>query len=224
MKILSTLAVATVLRQVLAGRDDVAVVYEPTARLLARIEAGERADVAILTEEAVAALAARGVLTDARPLALSFVGLAVRAGATHPDISTVDTLRATLLAAPSLAYSRAGASGIFFAQLIERLGIADAVNSKATVIPQGFAAELAARGEVALAVQQVSELLAVEGIEVVGRFPEGANVTATFSAGVFAGADMGAVTMLAHLAGMMDHDALLAAGLEPPASGPSTPG
>ncbi len=82
-----------------------------------------------------ATVALRGVLDGmtARPLAHSRVGLAVKAGVPHPDIATVDALRQLLIAVPSLCYSRAGASGIFFAGLIERLGIADVVNAKAIV-------------------------------------------------------------------------------------------
>ena len=126
---------------------------------------------------------------------------------------------ATLRAAPSLAYSAAGASGIFFAGLIERLGIATEVNARATVIPQGFTAALAARGEVALAIQQVSELLAIPGIEIVGRLPEGANTQAVFSAGIFANAGRGAppaaAQALAWLTAAMDAPSLRQAGLEP---------
>ena len=132
-----------------------------------------------------------------------------------PILRTVDALRATLLAAPSLAYSRAGASGIFFAGLIGRLGIAAEIEAKATVIPQGFTAALAASGEVALAVQQVSELLAVDGVDIVGRLPEGANVGAVFSAGVFAAARPGSEAALNRLLAAMGPAALQSAGLEP---------
>ena len=211
MRVFSTLAVAGLLRPLL---DD--VVFEPTISLLARIEAGEPADLAFLTQEAVAVLCASGVLTAPRDVARSFVGMAVPAGAPRPDISTAAALRATLLAAPSLAYSRAGASGIFFAGLIERLGIAEAVNAKATILPQGFTAALAARGEVALAVQQVSELMAVAGVDLVGRLPEGANVAAMFSAGIFVQAQPGAAAALERLMEALDPAALAAAGLESP--------
>ena len=124
-------------------------------------------------------------------------------------------LRATLLAAPSLAYSRAGASGIFFAELLERLGIAEAVNAKATVIPQGLTGELAARGEAALAIQQVSELMAVPGVEIVGRLPEGANTCAVFSAALFADASSGAAAALERIAAALTPAVLRTGGLEP---------
>ena len=119
-------------------------------------------------------------------VAVSLVGIAVKAGAPKPDIGSVEALKATLLAAKSIAYSRIGASGVFFAELIQRLRIADEVNTKATIIPSGLTAELAARGTVELAVQQVSELMLVPGIDVVGPLPSGADSVTMFSAGVLA--------------------------------------
>jgi len=219
MRVMSTLAVAVVLRG-LTPRAPVAmdVEFDPTMRLLKRIEAGERADIAILTDAGVEGLMAQGVLVPGsrRDLALSHIGMAVKAGAARPDISTLAALQATLLAAPSIAYSGAGASGLFFAGLLERLGIAEAVNAKATIIPQGFTAALAARGEVALAIQQISELMAVEGVDILGKLPPEANTGAIFSAGLFAGADPTAAAALDWLAAAMDAPTLAAGGLERP--------
>ena len=219
MRVMSTLAVAVVLRG-LTPRAPVAmaVEFDPTMRLLKRIEGGERADIAILTDAGVEGLMAQGVLVPGsrRDLALSHIGMAVKAGAPRPDISTLAALQATLLAAPSIAYSGAGASGLFFAGLLERLGIAEAVNAKATIIPQGFTAALAARGEVALAIQQISELMAVEGVEILGKLPPEANTGAIFSAGLFAGSDQAAAGALVWLAAAMDAPTLAAGGLERP--------
>lgn len=219
MRVMSTLAVAVVLRG-LTPRAPVAmdVEFDPTMRLLKRIEAGERADIAILTDAGVEGLMAQGVLVPGsrRDLALSHIGMAVKAGAARPDISTLAALQATLLAAPSIAYSGAGASGLFFAGLLERLGIAEAVNAKATIIPQGFTAALAARGEVALAIQQISELMAVEGVDILGKLPPEANTGAIFSAGLFAGAEPAAAAALDWLAAAMDAPTLAAGGLERP--------
>jgi molybdate transport system substrate-binding protein len=194
------------------------VEFDTTMRLLKRIEAGELADNAILTDAGVEGLMAQGVLVPGsrRDLALSHIGMAVKAGAPRPDISTLAALRATLLAAPSIAYSGAGASGLFFAGLLERLGLAEAVNAKATIIPQGFTAALAARGEVALAIQQISELMAVEGVDILGKLPPEANTGAVFSAGLFAGADPAAAAALDWLAAAMDAPTLAAGGLERP--------
>jgi len=219
MRVMSTLAVAVVLRG-LTPRAPVAmdVEFDPTMRLLKRIEAGERADIAILTDAGVEGLMAQGVLVPGsrRDLALSHIGMAAKAGAPRPDISTLAALQATLLAAPSIAYSGAGASGLFFAGLLERLGIAEAVNAKATIIPQGFTAALAARGEVALAIQQISELMAVEGVDILGKLPPEANTGAIFSAGLFAGANPTAAAALDWLAAAMDAPTLAAGGLERP--------
>ena len=130
-----------------------------------------------------------GLATGARAgncrvdLARSFVGLAVKAGAVHPDIATEAALRATLLSARSVAYSRIGASCILFAQLIKRLGIASEINARAIVIPSGFTAERLVNGEADLAVQQISELKLVSGIEVVGPIPHHLQTPAVFSAG-----------------------------------------
>src|SRR6185437_11142847 len=108
---------------------------------------------------------------------------AVKAGAAHPDIATEAALGAALLGARSVAYSRLGASGIYFAQLIEQLGIASEVNARATIIPAGFTAEKLLTGEADLAVQQISELMQVGGIEVVGPIPHDLQTPAVFSAG-----------------------------------------
>ncbi|MDN3567446.1 substrate-binding domain-containing protein [Paeniroseomonas aquatica] len=222
LRILSTLAVMGVLQELLPAREAatggrIEAVYAPTAKLLERIEAGAPADVAILTAEAVEALLAAGRLQPGSrvDLAISVVGIAVRAGAPRPDIATPEALRAALLAARSIAYSRAGASGIFFAGLVERLGIAAEVEAKATVIPQGFTAELAASGAAELAIQQVSELMTVPGVDIVGPLPAATNVRAVFSGGLLAGAPAAAGALLAHLAAASTPGLLAAKGLLP---------
>jgi molybdate transport system substrate-binding protein len=228
LRVLSTLAVMgamqgmTVRIEAVAGRP-VQTDFSPTQGLLARIRSGERADLAILTADGVEELASAGVLDPASRVDLvrSHVGIAVQAGAPHPDVGDEAALREALLAAPSIAYSRTGASGIAFAALIGRMGIADAVNAKAQVIPAGFTAELAARGEVALAVQQVSELLAVPGIELVGRLPAGLGPVAVFSAAVFrdSPAADAAARLIRFLRSREAAPALEEAGLEPIGAG-----
>ena len=221
-RLMSTLALAGLLREAAPALEAalgarLEVELAPTKALEARIRAGEHADAAVLTAEAVAALSAEGVLDGmtARPLAHSRVGLAVKAGAPHPDISNVEALRRTLLAVPSLCYSRAGASGIFFAGLIERLGIAAEVNAKAIVIPQGFTAEKLLGGEAAIAFQQISELMEVPGIEIVGALPEGAQTVAVFSGAAFTGAANG-MALLDAVARACTPAALRAKGLDAP--------
>src|ERR1700687_4818431 len=190
VRVLSTLALMGAVRG-LAGRYQAAggaridADFAPTLGLLDRLRGGETADVVILTKQALDDLAADGSVVAAScvDLARSFVGIAVKAGAAHPDIATEAALRATLLGARAVAYSRIGASGIFFAELIERMGIASEINARATIVPQGFTAEQLGTGEAELAVQQLSELKQVKGIEVVGPIPLDLQSPAVFSAG-----------------------------------------
>ena len=193
LTILSTLAVMAVLRDALPRHEaatghGITAEYGPTNALLERIAAGATADLAILTAAAIEDLTASGTLAAGTQVDLvrSTVGVAVRQGAPRPDIGSVEAVRRLLLEAPSLCYSRAGASGVFFAGLLDRLGLAAAVAAKAVVIPQGLTGELLARGEVAVAVQQMSELLAVPGIQVVGPLPAEIGSVTVFSGAVFA--------------------------------------
>ncbi|WP_424631843.1 substrate-binding domain-containing protein [Bradyrhizobium sp. SYSU BS000235] len=191
VRVFSTLALMGAIRG-LAGRYEadfgvkIDVEFAPTLALLKRLEGGETADVLVLTREALADLASQGrVVSDSCvDLARSYVGLAVKAGAAHPDISSVAALRETLLNARCVGYSRLGASGIYFAKLIEQMEIAPQVNANAKVIQAGLTAELLPTGEAELAVQQISELKLVPGIEVVGPIPvELQQNPAVFSAG-----------------------------------------
>ena len=154
---------------------------------------------------------------SAADLARSFVGIAVRAGQAHPDIASEAALRKSLLAARSVAYSRLGASGVYFAQLIRRWGIAAEINAKATIVEQGFTAERLVSGEADLAVQQISELKQVEGIEVVGPIPHDLQTPAVFSAGRMANAEHAdaADRLLRYLASPEVVPVLRQSGLEP---------
>jgi molybdate transport system substrate-binding protein len=219
---LSTLALAGVVRA-LAPEMEAAhgiridAKFMPTAVLMPRLRAHEPADAVLLTEEGVAALVAEGLLLPGSQLDLarSFVGVAVQAGAPHPDISAPEAFVAALDAARSVCLSKQGASGLFLAGLLRRLGIAEAIGAKATVIESGFTAELAARGEVELALQQVSELMVVPGVEIVGRLPAALGGDGVFSGGVMAASarpDM-ARSVLSMIAGA--RDLLVEKGLEP---------
>ena len=193
--------------------------FAPTLALLERLRSGESADVVVLTREGLEEVAREGrvVAESCVDLARSWVGIAVKAGALHPDISTEATLRTALLGARSVAYSRLGASGILFAKLIERLGIASDINGRAVIIPQGFTAEKLVTGEADLAVQQISELKQIEGIEVVGPIPRELQTPAVFSAGRMAATNKPdqADRLLRFLASPEVAPALRASGLEP---------
>jgi molybdate transport system substrate-binding protein len=193
--------------------------FAPTLALLKRLRDGEAADLVILTREGLDEMIGEGrvVSGNAADLARSFVGIAVRAGQAHPDIATESALRNTLLAARSVAYSRLGASGVYFAQLVVRMGIAAQINAKATIVEQGFTAERLVTGEADLAVQQISELKQVEGIEVVGPVPHDLQTPAVFSAGRMANAKHAeaADRLLRYLASPEVVPVLRQSGLEP---------
>ena len=224
LRVLSTLALMGAVRG-LAGRYQAAggaridADFAPTLGLLDRLRGGETADVVILTRQALDGLATEGSVVAAScvDLARSYVGIAVKAGAAHPDIATEPALRAALLGARSIAYSRIGASGIFFAQLIERLGIASEINARARIIPSGLTAALLVSGEADLAVQQISELKQVAGTEVVGPIPRALQTVAVFSAGRWAASAKAeqADALLKYLASPEVAPVLRESGLEP---------
>jgi molybdate transport system substrate-binding protein len=193
--------------------------FAPTLALLDRLRGGEGADVVILTREGLDDMVREGrvVAGSCADLARSYVGVAVRAGSAHPDIATEPALRAALLGARSVAYSRIGASGILFAQLIERLGIASEINARATIIPSGFTAERLVAGEADLAIQQISELKQVGGIEVVGPIPRELQTPAVFSAGRMAASSRAELSdrLLRFLASREVAPVLRESGLEP---------
>ncbi len=192
--------------------------FAPTLGLLERLRQGETADVVILTKEGLNELVAEGAVAAESKvdLARSYVGLAVKAGDRHPEIATEPALRQALLAARSVAYSKIGASGIFFAELIKRLGIASEINAKAT-ITSGFTADRLISGEADLAVQQISELKQVSGIEVVGPIPHELQTPAVFSAGRMTASKAAAQAdaLLRYLASREVAPVLREAGLEP---------
>lgn len=193
--------------------------FAPTLALLKRMRAGEAADLVILTREGLDEMIGEGrVIADtAADLARSYVGLAVRKDAPHPDIASEAALRKTLLAARSVAYSRLGASGVYFAELIVRMGIAAEINAKATIVEQGFTAERLISGEADLAVQQISELKQIDGIAVIGPVPHDLQTPAVFSAGrtVDAKQAESAEALLRYLASPEVMPVLRQSGLEP---------
>ena len=223
LDVLSTLALRGVLLEIadefraLTGLSFTAA-YKSTNMALSLIADGATADMTILTREAIDRLARGGIIVEGSTadLAQSGVGIAVRAGAPKPDIGTVAALRRTLLEAKSIAFTRLGASGIHFAQVIERLGIADEVRRKAH-IGDGYVGEAVARGEAEMAVQQISELMPVAGIDIVGSLPDEVQKISVFAAGIFRAARNpgGAEKLIARLADPRLAPLLIRKGLEP---------
>jgi len=155
-----------------------------------RIRRGDPVDVVILPDASLNELIKDGrVMPQSRvPLARSGIGMAVRAGAPKPDISTVEAFTRAVLQARSIAYS-AQVSGLYLAnELFPRLGIADQVRSKSQVIERERVGAVVARGEAEVGFQQVSELLPIKGIEFVGSLPAEIQRITLFSAGVATGA------------------------------------
>lgn len=192
--VLSTLALKGVLDETLAGFEResghrYAVQIHATQALLEILRKGDPADLLVMTAEGIDSLGLPR--TD---LGRSGVGLAVRSGAPRPRIDSLEDFKRAIAGAGSVAHSRAGASGLYFAKLIGELGITP---KKIVVVDKGPVALAVARGEAELGVQQLSELAPVKGIEIVGPFPDEVQVHTTFSAGIPAGCrDAGAAQAL----------------------------
>jgi molybdate transport system substrate-binding protein len=151
-----------------------------------RLERGEPADVLIMVGYALGDLVKQGkVVADSRvDLVKSPIGIAVKSGAPKPDISSVDAVKRALLATKSIAYSDS-ASGVYVStEMFEKLGIADAMKDKARKIPATPVGEIVARGDAEIGFQQISEMLPVSGIDIVGQLPPELQKITVFSAGI----------------------------------------
>lgn len=177
IKVLSTVAMESVLEELAPQfeRDTghrLAITFGVANVMKRQIEAGDPFDVAIMTAPVTDALIEQGRIVPATrtDMARGGIGIGVRKGAPKPDIASVDALKRTLLAADSVAFSREGWSGLYFAGLLERFGIAETIQPK---IRYGAAnvGEMVASGEAQLGVQLINELMAVPGVEVVGPLP-----------------------------------------------------
>jgi molybdate transport system substrate-binding protein len=184
-----------------------------------RLERGEPADVLIMVGYALGDLVKQGkVIGDSRvDLVKSPIGIAVKAGAPKPDISSADSVKRALLAAKTVAYSDS-ASGVYVStEMFDKLGIADAMKDKAKKIPATPVGEIVARGDAELGLQQIAELRPVSGIDIVGQLPPDLQKITVFSAGIASVSrepDAGRA-LIKFLASPAARDALVNSGLEP---------
>lgn len=191
--------------------------------LARRIGAGETFDVAIITPAVVADLTkqAKVVAGSDANIAAVGIGVAVKDGAAKPPIGTVEEFKQALLAARAVAYidpKAGGSSGIYFDKLLERLGIAEAVRAKAKLKSGGYVADLVASGEADLAIHQISEILPVKGVTLVGPLPAEIQNLTIYAAGVGAAArDADASrALIAYLMGAEADAILMAKGMRRP--------
>ena len=151
----------------------------------------------ILPPIAINALAAEGKV-DAKgvlPVAKVAIGVAVKSGMPHPPLETVEQFKAAVLGARQVAYidpASGGSSGIYLHGLFERLGISEAVRSKAVLVPGGLVAQRLVTGEADLAIHQVSEILPVKGVDLVGVLPEAIQSYTTYAVGISTNSSLGA--------------------------------
>ena len=215
-------------RQVLA---DLAIAYEKQSGVtvavesvggvdaVKRVQAGEAFDLVFLAADAINKLIASGhVLAGSRvDLVRSPVAVAVRTGAAAPDITSEAAVKQAVLAAPSISFST-GPSGVFLSQLFERWGISQQIAPRLVQAPPGVpVGSLVARGDVALGFQQLSELMHLEGITVVGTLPAAIACITTFSAGLCPACSQpeAARAMLAFMTSPASAAAIRRNGMEP---------
>jgi molybdate transport system substrate-binding protein len=203
----------------------VTVQNDTVGALTKRIAGGEAFDLAVLTPKAVDDLAKEGKFVAGRRanLARVAVGVVVKDGTPKPDIGSVAAFKQALLAAKSVAYidpAAGGSSGIYVAGLLDKLGIAGEVKPKAKLIPGGAVAEHVAKGEAELGIHQISEILPVKGVTLVGPLPAEIQNYTVYAAGLGAQAKEGdaAKALLKTLTSPAAAEVLKSKGMEPAGS------
>jgi len=188
-----------------------------------RVEGGEAVDVVVNTPNGLNALAGKGkVVSDSRAnVARVGIGVVIKEGAPAPDIGSVDAFKRALLAAKSVAYidpAAGGSSGIYLSGLFEKLGIAAEIQPKAKLKKGGYVAELIASGDAELGLHQISEILPVKGVKLVGPLPAEIQNYTVYAAAVAANAAQpdAARALIKLLTGPAADNVLKARGMERP--------
>lgn len=189
--------------------------------LVRRIQGGEVFDVVILSPAGLADVAGKVVPDSIVQVARARIGVAVKSGAPKPDIGSVAAFKAAMLAARSVAYidpASGGSSGIYIAKLFERLGIAEAMAGKSVLVHGGLAAGAVADGRAELVVHQISEIMLVPGVDVVGPLPPEIQNETVYAAGLASGSAMPDVAagFIKGLSGAKVTSVLMAKGMAPP--------
>ena len=227
VKVLTSVALTSALDELApqferATGNKLSIGYGLISDIRKRILEGESADVIILSRPVMDELqkqdkVAVGPITNVVGTAVS---VAARAGAPKPDMSSVDAFKRSLLAAKSIVYAdpaKGGASGVYFASVLDRLGIAEQMKPKTILVPGAQAADIVAKGEAELGVAQASEIVPVAGAQLVGPLPgEYARVT-VFSAGIGSGtkAPDAAKSLIQFLTGPTASPVFKSKGFEP---------
>ena len=200
------------------------IAYGPSGALAKRVADGEAHDLVILAGGIDDLIRQGRVVPASRTdVARTRIGVAVRKGAAKPDISSPDAFRRALLAARSVAFAgpaSGGASGVYLVGMLERLGIAAEVNAKARFArggPDGMVSALVAAGEAEIGLQQISEIMSVDGVDLVGPLPDGLQTVTVYAAGILVKAKQpdAAATLVAFLRTPAAAAVFRAKGLEP---------
>jgi molybdate transport system substrate-binding protein len=168
-----------------AAGHKVVSIWVPSVQMMNRLKGGETVDLVILSAASLDELMKAGIVCERFDLAKSGVGVAVKAGAPRPDVSSGEALKRAVLAAKSIVYST-GPSGIYLAGLFQSMGIAEQLKPKVRQVQGEPAGAVVARGEAEIGFQQMSELLPVAGIDIIGPLPADVQQITVFSAGLHA--------------------------------------